>query len=200
MFNGVEPAIVDASSFLNWLWWVLPGALFAVSLDVGQIASAASIRRGSKTKIAVAAKVVTFAIMAFFSYALQLIYLLHHVPAISLGSGLSLASQDAAHSVFEVCYWLLPGMLPLSIVLFTATDAISFERESGAATQILEPSVALALVVDRPGEQWAVEKAERHEVECDEPDCEWAGVYDTARGANNALSAHKRTHRVKAEV
>ncbi len=198
MFNGFEPSIADILGFVRWVWWMLPGFMFAVALDVGQIVSAYSIRQGSKSRVAAASKLVTFAIMAAFSYALQLIFLLHHIPALSLGEGLSPASQIAARTVLELCAWLIPGMLPLSIVLYTLTDAMNTEHissdkpvSSGALTLVRVPDREEPIAELSDNDRIEITKP-AYEVECDH--CEWAGAYQSQRGAINALNAHKRTH------
>lgn len=192
MFNGIEPGVTDFASVLHWLWWVLPGVLFAVALDIGQLSSANSLRQGTKSRWALASKVATFATMAAFSYALQLLYLLHHVPLLSFGAGLSVASQNAAQNVWEVCIWLIPGMLPVSIIMFTATDTIAIDH---IPPQTPVSFTALALVGQDAVQQITIEKpVERTDVECKVPGCEWAGTYETGRGAINAYNAHMRKH------
>jgi len=55
-------------------------------------------------------------------------------------------------------------------------------------------SRALARLGQDDAEQLVIETPERFEVECAEAGCNWGGIYESARAAQNALTAHRRKH------
>jgi hypothetical protein len=175
--GGIAPAVNPANmgtiivSVLAWLWWVIPGALAAFALEVGQVVTARQIQRGVGRKVRIwrfgslNVKTITFVILSAATYLLQLTYLLHHFPDLPIASGLSASSQNAAKFVMEIVVWGMPLLLPFSMLMFTAGDESEISRS--------EAFVPLT-------------------VSC--PDCEWSRSYDNDLAAQNALNGHKRTH------
>lgn len=122
LFAGKQP---DAA--LNWQFvgWIVPAALIAFALDVGQVATAAEIRAGQRTR----AKFATFIIFAIATYYLQWLYMAHHMPSLKLSpgvqtwAGLPILMRDAA-------IWIIPALLPLSTALYTLSTATHEEAKT----------------------------------------------------------------------
>lgn len=129
-FAGMQP-IVDAQFWqdgLNGAWvaqslkllmWLLPAALIAFALDVGQIATSADIQRGQRTHT----KYATFAVFAVATYYLQWLYLAHHMPVVSMSAGINTDMLPVANLMRDVSIWFIPLLLPLSTLLYTFSHA-----------------------------------------------------------------------------
>jgi hypothetical protein len=136
-------------------------------------------------------------------YFLQWLYIAHHMPALALGQGVNAAAVPIATGLRDAALWLIPGLLPLSVLLYTFstathlpsqgnTDVISANQTAAdlpthtdiEATQEA-PKIAAAKV--SANDQKAKGKIA---VQCQ--DCDWHGEYTTERSATNALLAHRK--------
>jgi hypothetical protein len=115
LFTGYGPSITDWQTLLSWLWWILPGALIAFALDVGQIATSAELREGDRSP----AKYATFGIFAFATYILQWLYMAHHMPALDLSAGVREQWLPMAQLLRDASLWIIPAFLPLSTIAYT---------------------------------------------------------------------------------
>lgn len=174
--GGIAPAVnvsdlgTGIVSVLAWLWWVIPGALAAFALEVGQVVTARQIQHNIGRKIRVLnlsinVKTITFLILSAATYLLQLTYLLHHFPSIPLAAGLSEASQQRGIVVKEFVTWGMPLLLPLAMLMFTAGD----ESEVSRSEALLPRTVSC-------------------------PDCDWSRTYSDDLSAQNALNGHRAKH------
>ncbi len=111
MFNGIEPAQFS----WQWLAWVVPGALIAFAIDLGQIVTSAELRSGERTK----AKYGTFATFAVFTYLLQFVYMIQHVPTLDVSMGVRAEWQPLATLIRDACIFLIPALLPIGTVMYT---------------------------------------------------------------------------------
>lgn len=182
LFGGTEPPLS-----LAWAGWVLPGFLIAASIDVGLLYTSLQIRSGDRalTRYAV------FVTLAFSMFALQLFYIISHMPVVALAPGVRAEWQPALTLFRDSMILLAPALLPIAITLHSIGD---FQKKPTTA----EASTALALVSQADPELVIEEPAPKtYEIECHEPGCVWSGVYVDARAARFALQAHQRTHKVK---
>lgn len=185
LFAGKQP---DAAFNWQFAGWIVPAALIAFALDVGQIATAAEIRAGQRTR----GKYNTFIIFAIATYYLQWVYMANHMPALELAPGISDRWKDVPQIMQEAAIWIIPALLPLSTALYTlnSPDQVTKSASGEAAS---EPTNALIAA-----ETTHFEQAVRGEVldptlftaTC--PHCEWSQQYDTKQKASSALSAHQR--------
>lgn len=172
--GGVGPSVKDWITGLAWLWWVLPGFLAAFALEVGQVVTARQIQRGTGRKLRIwrwslNVKTLTFVVLSAATYLLQLTYLLHHYPDLPIASGLSAASQNAAHVVMEIVIWGMPLLLPMSMLMFTAGD----ETSQRQPYPLMIPAAPV-------------------KVSCSE--CDWTKECSDALSAQNSLNGHMRSH------
>lgn len=180
-FSGGLAPTVQASdpgaailSTLAWLWWVIPGALAAFALEVGQVVTARQIQAGVGRKLNLRlfklnVKTLTFVILSAATYLLQLTYLLHHYPDLAIAAGLSETSRQAAKTVMEIVTWGMPLLLPISMLLFTAGDELSQRLPDPLRSQAAPVAISC-------------------------PECEWSNEYRDSLSAQNALNGHMRTH------
>lgn len=125
--GGLNGAWVAQS--LHLLFWLLPAALIAFALDVGQIATSADIQRGQRTKT----KYATFAVFAVATYYLQWLYLAHHMPVVSMSEGINVDMLPLANMMRDVSIWFIPLLLPLSTLLYTFSHADAKHASADAA-------------------------------------------------------------------
>ena len=122
MFSGRPPnELHNWSSVAEWLYIVLPAAFIAFSVDVGQIAISADIRNGNRRKV----KLIAFGALAFATYYLQWLYMVHHVPALELGLGVRFEWLEGVTFIRDIAIWIVPGFLPLATLLYTASHTSS---------------------------------------------------------------------------
>lgn len=135
IFSGPEPEEMVAK-----ILWILPAALIAFALDIGQVATASEIKRGAKTK----AKFATFIVFAVATYYLQFLYLVLHVPLMNLGKGVAPEHQGVVTTLVNASIYIIPALLPLSTLLY------SFSHRSVPLTQAQEVKQAVDIVVATP--------------------------------------------------
>jgi hypothetical protein len=170
-FSGKMPSTSDTGAFALWL---IPALLFAFSIDIGQIATAAEIRNGDHSPY----KYATFILLALTTFYLQFLFMAHHMPALDISEGVVI-SQTEVTWLRNAAIWILPALMPLSTIFYT----ISSSRGEAAPP----PNSSLQeQIADLANQQQAAE----FEIAC--PHCEWQGVYDSERQATNALNAHKK--------
>lgn len=158
LFNGYEPP--DQVS-LTWLFWAIPAFVFALSVDVGQIATSIEIRNGERTR----AKYATFAVLAVATYYLQWWYMAAHMPKVALSTGVATSYLASATSLRDFALWIVPGMLPLSTFLYTfsfnkvkrsreafhaSVPPLTVERPSVPDTGQVVPALEPGTVLDDP--------------------------------------------------
>ena len=111
LFGGIEPKQFTG----DWLAWLVPGALIAFAVDLGQIVTSAELRSGERSK----AKYATFATFAAFTYLLQMIYMIEHVPALGIAPGVRADFVPLVTVIRDSAIFFIPALLPLSTLLYT---------------------------------------------------------------------------------
>lgn len=188
VFNGPEPHQFTG----DWLAWVIPAFVFAFSIDAGQIATSVEIRNGERTRT----KYATFAVLAVSTYFLQWWYIAHHLPNFKLALGVRPEWDWFATLLSDAAIWIVPGMLPLTTILYTFSYAKPKQvRAASTVTKaVMQPiatSKETAIVpVPEPASNVKIEMPDKYEAKCDL--CDWTKSYPTPRGAINAVVAHKR--------
>lgn len=181
LFAGRQP---EAAANWQFIGWIVPAALIAFALDVGQIATAAEIRAGQRTK----AKFATFIIFAVATYYLQWLYMAHHMPALQLSQGVQ-RWQGVPVFLRDAAIWIIPALLPLSTALYTLSTAATEESQSNQTA----PLPAIFPVVTSELPQIAEPKPPLLSIfsaSCEY--CDWQGEYDSKVKAVNALNGHLR--------
>jgi hypothetical protein len=195
LFNGHEPEQFGGT----WLAWVAPALLIALSIDLGQVVTAAEIRSGQRSRI----KLATFATFALATYGLQWFHLAHHSPLLQLAAGVRADWQPLAQFISDAMLWFVPALLPLSTLLYTFSSADAVQEspvqsakpviaaQQNTTINILQPAkeVQATHADGNAADLPAMLKPPEHIAECI---CGWRGAYDSARGATNALTAHRR--------
>jgi hypothetical protein len=191
LFAGTQP---EAGLTIAFMGWLVPALLIAFSMDIGMLATASDIRSGQRSK----AKYLTFAVLALSMYFLQWLYIAHHMPALALGAGVNAAAVPIATGLRDAALWLIPGLLPLSVLLYTfSTAAIPSQGKAAVIsanvnaadlpTDVTQETPAVAAPARTANGQKAKGKIA---VQCQ--DCDWHGEYSTERSATNALLAHRK--------
>jgi hypothetical protein len=170
-FSGKMPVPALSGAFALW---IIPAFLFSFSIDIGQIATAAEIRNGDRTR----SKYATFILLALTTFYLQFLYMAHHMPALEISDGVAI-SQHQVVWLRNMAIWILPALMPMSTIFYTL---------GGKAKPPAEPAEKQQ-IADLPDQQQASETESFH-IEC--PDCDFAGDYTNERKATNALNAHKK--------
>lgn len=183
LFAGKQP---DAAASWEFAGWIIPAALIAFALDVGQIATAAEIRAGQRTT----GKFTTFIIFAVSTYYLQWVYMANHMPALELAPGVAERWKDAPQIMHEAALWIIPALLPLSTALYTlSTSKISVsENATHTPTNTL---IAAETTHSEQAVHGEVLNPTLYTATC--PHCEWSKQYDTKQKASSAMSSHQRT-------
>jgi hypothetical protein len=195
VFTGEIPAVQGLADLPAWLYSIIPAALIALAVDVGQISTSKDIRNGERTR----AKFITFAVLAGATYYLQWFFLAHHTPSMALGAGVRSEWAAFATAFRDLSLWIIPALLPLATMLYTSSHA---KRERARPQQSMQaPSVATerkqparnngaltgelsdAVRVQADGSAYA---------EC--PHCDWRKRYKSAKSARMAVTAHLRLH------
>lgn len=194
MFNRHEPVLWSG----DWWAWVIPAFVFAFAIDAGQIATSVELRRGERTR----AKYATFAALAAATYFLQWWYLVHHMPLQELADGVRGEWREAAALMSDSALWIVPGLLPLTTILYTFSYAQPKRIPQRKVAQTVESPVASEIAVPAVLRVANVEPAKlpagEYVVQC--PQCEWHKAYETQRGATNALVAHRRHRHSKVRI
>lgn len=121
LFAGEQP-ILDGTlqAWIPYLMWVIPGALIALAIDVGQIQTSARIKHARgwvQLRL-----VLTFVMLASAGYYLQWFHMAHHLPSLELGQGLSQTHHATVELLKGWAIWVIPALLPLSTILYTISD------------------------------------------------------------------------------
>lgn len=183
MFTGLEPQPQFTGA---WFAWLIPGALLAFSIDVGLLALANQIRGGVRTR----AKLAAFGVLSLAMAYAQFVYISSHMPAFPLAGGVRSEWASTVQLLRDCAIWIFPALLPTALILYAFSDAHVAQPETA------QPSQALALTTEVDAMRPVLELPEPQsvEIECDE--CAWAGSYPDAVAARNALTAHRRKHKV----
>ena len=184
-----------------WWAWVVPAFAIAFSIDAGQIAISVELRNGERTRW----KYIAFVILAIATYFLQWLYLIAHVPMIPLGTGVAAQHATLVAMIRDFAIWVVPGLLPISTVLYTFGYA-PVRRAKATAKPVPPPAMPMQspakqtaivplqkaddLTIEMPDTQSVQAVALAFPIVC--PDCNWHGEYGTQRAATNALTAHRR--------
>jgi len=177
IFGGTEPAFG-----LGWIGWLIPGALLAISVDVGLLQVSTEIKDGRRDRSRLAA----FIVLALAMFVLQLAYAITHFPALALSAGVRAEWSGALAWFRDSLIVIGPALLPIGIILHTFAD--SDHRTESAHVQ--SSSSALAIVPQ--DDQIRVEVPDPVEIEC--PKCAWAGTYPSYERAQMALKSHSKKH------
>jgi hypothetical protein len=192
IFNGIEPAQCS----LSWFAWVIPAFVFALSIDVGQIATSADIRNGERTR----AKYATFAVLAVATYYLQWWYIAAHIPLVMLSKGVAESYLGSASFLRDLALWIVPGMLPASTLFYTFSYAkpkrIAPVQNRAMATAKTSNSTAIAgpLLKALPEPSMTA----MYIAKCEQCGKEWP--CETERQKINKLNAHRRFCSVNVEA
>lgn len=116
--NSPVSQILGVGDGLHWLYWFLPAAASAAAIDVGMINLAEQFKHGRGST----AKLVTFGVLSCISYIAQALFALSHGGSYEPSAGLSPQSAAAAHFVWELLIWALPGALPITLILWAWAD------------------------------------------------------------------------------
>jgi hypothetical protein len=190
MFTGLEP---QPQFSPMWFAWIFPGVMLAFSVDIGLLSLANQIRLGQRTR----GKLLAFAVLCGAMGFLQFLYIAAHQPEVHLGAGIRSDWVGLVTLIRDSAIWILPLLLPTALCLFAFSDTTAHENAMPSNLGIgkpAAPSRALALVGQDGAEQITIETPERVEVECAETGCNWSGIYESNRAAQNALTAHRRKH------
>lgn len=110
MFEGAMPADPTA--------WFLRGALIAIAVDVGMLASsrllATSVTASQRLVL-----VVAFALAAIVSFYAQVVYISLHTPTVALSAGVSGYWAQALGPLLEARVIILPLALPALATVYT---------------------------------------------------------------------------------
>jgi uncharacterized membrane protein YidH (DUF202 family) len=122
LFAGQQPTIDGSlSQWISYLLWVIPGALIALAIDIGQIQTSGKIiherRRAQRLAL-----IVTFGMLALAGYYLQWFHLVHHMPALDFGQGLTEATRASVTGWRDLAIFIVPALLPLSTILYTVSN------------------------------------------------------------------------------
>jgi len=186
LFGGNAPTMAFS---LEFAYWLIPAMLIAFAMDVGQIATSAQIRSGSRHW----AKYMTFGIFAIANYFLQWLYMAHHMPALALAEGVRQQWQPLAQLIRDASLWVIPALLPLATWLYTVSDS----EPQKAETRVIEIKPVLpALPIAPISEEYdgiTEQSDETYLATC--PTCEWQNAYPTVYQAKQARNAHLRSHK-----
>lgn len=160
LFSGVQPmppelgaALVEWVVFaIKTLAWHLPAFAIAFAFDVGQVATAAEIRKAHAQGKRPWRKYLTFVVFAAATFYLQMLYAAVHLPALALGAGVSAAHNETVRLWLDAAVWVIPAFLPLSTLLYTfsSDDAHSAPETAIEAPQTVSVSVDPAPRVEKP--------------------------------------------------
>jgi hypothetical protein len=175
--------------------WVLPAFFVAFAMDIGQISTSAAIRHNGLTW----QRAVTFSVFSLATYYLQFLYIAHHLPLLTLASGISESHRDFVKNAVDAAIWILPLLLPLSTMLYTISDGD--KRELPTASPLPEPIMSIESPAKPMLEEKITDFAELNialiptanfPAHCD--DCGWHKDYEDSRIAKKALNTHKSIH------
>lgn len=127
IFNGYQPMQPDFGApqylwdafWIETLKWHVPAFLIAFAFDVGQIVTSHQIRMAVQAGKRPHSKYVTFFVLAIATYYMQWLYLAHHIPNFTFGSGVASYHVSTATWLKDLSLWVIPAFLPLSTLLYT---------------------------------------------------------------------------------
>lgn len=195
LFSGVqpEPTIDLINRFpeaIQFLGWIVPAFLIALSLDIGQVKTASEIKDGQRHK----SKLLTFAVFAIATYYLQWFYLTEHTPTLVASSGIREEWRWSVQLLRDLSLWIIPLLLPLSTIMYTFSD----RDPTAVLNEVRGDLVTDAIVIDRsvdpflpePGPDNVVEVIQ-FEANCEA--CGWHGEknYGSEDAAKKAVNLHK---------
>lgn len=176
LFAGEQPG-----SLLALVGWLAPALLISFALDVGQIATSIEIRQHGMTF----QRGVTFFVFAIATYYLQWLYIAHHMPALALADGVRASWGDFATIMRDAAVWVIPGLLPLSTLLYTfSTPNHAPAAPTTVQIEPVEPVAQLPEGIHSDGDTFTVI--------C--PDCGWTKHYDNPDSAGRGLRTHQLKH------
>lgn len=191
LFAGHEPEQFTPT----WLAWVAPALLIALSIDLGQVVTAAEIRNGQRNRI----KLATFVTFAVATYGLQWFHLAHHSPLILLADGVRKDWQPFAQFLSDAMLWFVPALLPLSTLLYTfSSSEVVQVQHANETIQVIAPSQQVNVNILQPAIEAKREIAEASHLAIEasqfiaECVCGFRKVCDTKRSATNSRIAHQR--------
>lgn len=174
---------------LTLVYKLLPAALMAYAIDVGQIEAAEKIREGNNSYT----NLFAFTITALFTFYLQFLFMIHHMPSLVVSPGAAPAAATFGVHVRDAAIWVMPALLPLSLIIRMTSDAEAQPRPKildGDYTEAPETSESLELQV-RGGSMLAIDQKSLQDAfpaAC--PYCEWEDEYLTSKDATFALNQH----------
>lgn len=176
VFAGEPPEVGLTAEYLGWL---IPAVLVAVSLDIGLLTTSIEIKSGQRSVM----KFITFIVLTAAMYYLQFIYVSSHTIVLPMGEGVSGEAIGAATFLRNASVWVIPALLPLAVTLHTFSSGKSAESNSEI---ISDASDSTAIVLREESDPINVTVP----IACDS--CNWNGTYADTKAANAALRAHKR--------
>ena len=208
LFSGVqpEPTIDLFNRFpdaIHFLGWIVPAFLIALSLDIGQVKTAAEIKEGQRHW----SKLLTFAVFAVATYYLQWFYLTEHTPTLVASQGIREEWRWTVQLIRDWSLWLIPLLLPLSTIMYTFSDRKT--TISPAPAPVDQAPIPVPVVTeDRPllteahepviSEVGVISSLVPVVITC--PNCDWSKEYTTAEQAERGLAMHQRRYCVKVPV
>lgn len=185
LFTGEQPD--PSTNMLGFLGWIIPALLIAFALDIGQIFTSAEIRKGDTRKI----KYVTFGIFAVATYYLQWLYMAHHIPLLSLESGIRTEWLPQVTLLRDMAIWIVPAFMPLSTALYT----ISQQNEAGPGPMPKHPDMIPYIGKPKPSLPDSIEDDDNDHLlpeiaEGDERDTE---PYEPVEGSNAKTTYYNLT-------
>ncbi len=157
MFSGTQPMPpIIGDPLQAWFEfviktaaWHLPAFAIAFAFDVGQVVTAHEIRTAHAAGRKPWRKYAAFIVFALATYYLQMVYCAHHLPAITLGAGVSDAHAAMVQMFIDAGVWVIPAFLPLSTLLYTFA-ADSHPAAPHASTAPAPTSVVTVTPVPAP--------------------------------------------------
>lgn len=112
-FGGMQPDVTELGKLILWL---VPGVLISFSLDIGLLSTANDLAQPENRRPGL---FVTFFVLALAMYILQWMYIIHHMPALELSSGVRVEWRDGVALLRDWALFIIPGLLPISMSLYT---------------------------------------------------------------------------------
>lgn len=121
MFSGLEVSLT--ADPINAIFRKFVAFLIAAAIDVGQIKTSAEIKEGQRSKW----KFLTFFAFAGATYFLQWVYMIHHVPNLSVSAAIRPDWMWLVNLMKDASIWIIPALLPASTLLYTFSQKKSTE-------------------------------------------------------------------------
>lgn len=205
LFSGVqpEPTIDLINRFpeaVQFLGWIVPSFLIALSLDIGQINTASQIKDGQRHWT----KLLTFGVFAVATYYLQWFYLTEHTPTLIASQGIREEWRWTVQLFRDWSLWLIPLLLPLSTIMYTFSDrkvSEPHEQPQSAPVPVVtvsEPDQPLLEPVISEAGVMLPDVPTKILMAC--PNCDWTKEYDDLERAQSGLRMHQRRYCVPSPV